>query len=324
MRPRWDDGPAELLLVRHGESAGNEANTAAEESGAEVLDLHDRDADVELSETGRDQARSLRRWVDGLEAADRPTAVVASPYRRALRAGAGKVALATVEGVLAGLAPLVPEAGLVPLPADDGGAIDPALSDAIVDEVAGVDVLLTGTGLVDADHATSLLDRMLPRTTTTVVLDALGSAYLSAHADGLHHLEGRAVLTVNPSELAHTAGTTADEVAHDPVGVATGVARRCRLVVVCGGTSKHVVTPDGDAWVIEGGGPGLATSGSGDVQAGILAGLLGRGADPAQAAVWAGYVHARCGERLAAEVGPLGFLPRELPAQVPVVLAELG
>ena len=242
----------------------------------------------------------------------------------ALRTGAGKVSLATVEGVLAGLAPLVPEAGLVPLPTDEDGAIQLDLTDAIVEEVAGVDVLLAGTGLVDADHATALLDRVLPRTTTTVVLDALGSAYLSAHPDGLEHLEGRAVLSVNPGELAHVAGTTADEVTHDPVGVAARVARRCRVVVVCGGTSKHVVSPDGEAWVVEGGGPGLAASGSGDVQAGILAGLLARGAEPAQAAVWAGYVHARCGERLAAQVGTLGFLARELPGQVPSVLAEVG
>jgi NAD(P)H-hydrate repair Nnr-like enzyme with NAD(P)H-hydrate dehydratase domain len=95
-------------------------------------------------------------------------------------------------------------------------------------------------------------------------------------------------------------------------------------VVLCGGTAKHLVTPDGQAWVVEGGGPGLAASGSGDVQAGILAGLLARGVEPAQAAAWAGYVHARCGERLAAAIGPLGYLARELPAQVPRVLAELA
>jgi broad specificity phosphatase PhoE len=83
MRPSWDDGPAELLLVRHGESVGNQADTAAQDAGAEVLDLDARDADVELSETGQQQARALRHWVDGLDDDSRPTVVVSSPYRRA-------------------------------------------------------------------------------------------------------------------------------------------------------------------------------------------------------------------------------------------------
>ncbi|KAA1427533.1 histidine phosphatase family protein [Nocardioides antri] len=83
MRPRWDNGPDELVLVRHGESVGNQADTAARDAGAEVLDLTARDADVELSETGREQALSLRRWADQLEPDARPTVAVSSPYRRA-------------------------------------------------------------------------------------------------------------------------------------------------------------------------------------------------------------------------------------------------
>ena len=79
----WDGGPAELVLIRHGESVGNIADTAAQDSGAEVLDLDARDADVELSDTGKEQARALRRWIGGLDAASRPTVVVASPYSRA-------------------------------------------------------------------------------------------------------------------------------------------------------------------------------------------------------------------------------------------------
>lgn len=242
----------------------------------------------------------------------------------ALRAGAGKVALATVGTVIAGLAPLVPEAAMVPLGTDADGSIDVEETPRIVDQAADVDVLLAGPGLVDPEHAVTLLERVLPRAGAGLVLDGLGSAYLTACPDGLRHLDGRAVLTANPVELARVAGTTTEEVTGDPVAVAASVARRSRVVVLCGGTVKHLVTPDGDAWAVEGGGPGLAASGSGDVQAGIVAGLLARGAGPAQAAAWAGYVHARCGERLAAGIGTLGYLARELPEQVPAVLAELA
>jgi broad specificity phosphatase PhoE len=76
-------GPATLTLVRHGESVGNLADAEAQQQKMDRLDLDVRDADVELSETGRHQADALRDWL--LKAAEdqRPTVVVSSPYRRA-------------------------------------------------------------------------------------------------------------------------------------------------------------------------------------------------------------------------------------------------
>lgn len=76
-------GPARLVLVRHGESVGNLADRAARESGAGRLELEDRDADVALSDLGREQAAALGRHLGELPESDRPTAVVSSPYLRA-------------------------------------------------------------------------------------------------------------------------------------------------------------------------------------------------------------------------------------------------
>lgn len=97
MRPRWDSGPAEIVLVRHGESVGNLADSAARDAGAEQLDLDARDADVELSDTGREQARALGRWLAGRAADALPTRVVTSPYRRAAETAA--LALEGLSGV---------------------------------------------------------------------------------------------------------------------------------------------------------------------------------------------------------------------------------
>jgi broad specificity phosphatase PhoE len=76
-------GPRELVLVRHGESMGNIADTEARDADADRLELSARDADVELSPNGEEQGRTLGRWVAGLEEATRPDLVVSSPYRRA-------------------------------------------------------------------------------------------------------------------------------------------------------------------------------------------------------------------------------------------------
>ncbi len=85
VRPRWQNGPASLTLVRHAHSVGNHADARATEAGAEELELDFRDADVDLSDTGREQAASLGRWLSGRDESDRPTVVISSPYLRACR-----------------------------------------------------------------------------------------------------------------------------------------------------------------------------------------------------------------------------------------------
>ena len=75
-------GVTQLLLVRHGESQGNLAATLAHQAGAHVIQVPARDADVELSETGREQALALGRLLAGFPAEGRAV-VWSSPYVRA-------------------------------------------------------------------------------------------------------------------------------------------------------------------------------------------------------------------------------------------------
>ncbi|SCF22285.1 Broad specificity phosphatase PhoE [Micromonospora viridifaciens] len=76
---------AALWIVRHGESTANAAATAVEASGAELVDGTERDADVPLSPTGREQARATGRWLAGLPVGRRPDLAVVSPYVRAVQ-----------------------------------------------------------------------------------------------------------------------------------------------------------------------------------------------------------------------------------------------
>jgi broad specificity phosphatase PhoE len=75
--------PAALDLVRHAESEGNLADQRAHDLGTETLELAERDADVELSRTGRDQAAALGAWLSLRDPDERPTVVFSSPYARA-------------------------------------------------------------------------------------------------------------------------------------------------------------------------------------------------------------------------------------------------
>jgi ADP-dependent NAD(P)H-hydrate dehydratase len=241
----------------------------------------------------------------------------------ALRAGAGKLTVVTCETTAAALAVAVPEAMVVAVPGTASGHPAEGAVDEVVSRTETADAVLVGCGYFDAEETLAFLRPLLPQIETPIVLDATASVYLGREPGGLRHLDARAVLTVNPGELALTDGCGDDEVSADPAGVCRRVSDRSRVVVLCGGQDKHVAAPDGRGWVFTGGGPGLGVSGSGDVQAGIVAGLLARGCDAAQAALWGSYLHGRAGERLAAEVGHVGSLAREQSPVVPVVMMEI-
>ena len=77
--------PAQLIIVRHGQSAGNVARDAAHDAEADRIALSVRDADVPLSDLGREQAKSLGRWFAGQAEEDRPEILLSSPYCRAFQ-----------------------------------------------------------------------------------------------------------------------------------------------------------------------------------------------------------------------------------------------
>lgn len=247
----------------------------------------------------------------------------------ALRAGAGKVQVGTVRSVATTVATVLPEGLVRGLPESETGELTADARDDVLELADGAGVMLAGTGLMRPDSAADLLASFVPSLDVPLVVDALGSAYLTGEPDGVRHLAGRCVLTLNQHEVVRTLGdddvAAAEEAGElDDVDAATRLAARTHAVVLCGGPRKVVATPDGDVYVVEEGDAGLGVSGSGDVQAGLVAGLVARGAEPAQAAVWGAFLHGAAGQRLAESVGRVGFLARELPAAVPALMEGLG
>jgi ADP-dependent NAD(P)H-hydrate dehydratase len=241
----------------------------------------------------------------------------------AMRAGAGKLQVATAASVARLAAAALPEALVRALPETDAGAIRADAADSVRDLVEAADAVLMGPGMTDTEQTREFVARLLPHRDGPVALDALGLAAVTADGTCLHHLGGRAVLTPNPMELAHTLHVDEDRVEENPADATLDLAGRAKAVVGLGGVTSWVASPDGRLWRDDSGAAGLGVSGSGDVRAGITGGLLARGADPAQAAVWAAYLHGRCGERLSSSVGRLGFLARELPPEIPRAYAEI-
>lgn len=222
----------------------------------------------------------------------------------ALRAGAGRLRIATDAAVVTSLAVAVPEA---------------LVSDDIFRACASADALLVGSGVLDADVAQRWLDAAISELDPEAVLvvDAGALPAAAERADRLRSLGGRVLLTPNVDELSAFDAQAPDDL--------PALADRLGAVIAVRGPETFVAVPgDGTCLVDRSGSVGLATSGSGDVAAGIAAGLAARGADPLTAAVWSAAVHGVAGERLAASVGPVSFLARELLDEIPSALARLA
>ena len=239
----------------------------------------------------------------------------------ALRAGAGRLAVVTAEPVAAALGVALPEALVAGVPVTDGGALRPDAVASLGELLSGAQAVLVGPGLAGPDATRELVGAVLDGVAggATVVLDALALTCGAVTPAALAGLGGQAVLTPNSGEAERLLGRRPG--ADTGYGqLARSAARDLSAVVALRGA---VAAPDGRAWYGQAGHAGLGTSGSGDVMAGLIAGLAARGAPAEQAAVWGVHLHGEAGERLAARVGRLGFLARELLDEIPGVLTQL-
>jgi NAD(P)H-hydrate epimerase len=111
-------------------------------------------------------------------------------------------------------------------------------------------------------------------------------------------------------------GITASEVEADRLSSAGDAAARFGCTVLLKGAPTVVAAPDGRLALVGSGGPELATAGSGDVLAGVIAALLAAGLDPFDASTCGAWIHGRAGERLVAEFGTAGVVASDLVPEI--------
>jgi ADP-dependent NAD(P)H-hydrate dehydratase len=242
----------------------------------------------------------------------------------ALRAGAGKLQLASPRASALALGLAVPEASVLAVPSTAAGEMSAAGASAALAEAARrTDAIIVGPGMMDPAGASKLgLGLIKSADSAAFVLDAAAVTGLDMLRAQTHPPRGRLVVTPHAGEMARLTGRTKDEVLSDPLGIAREVSRALQATVVMKGATTFIASPDGRAWRHDGGVIGLGTSGSGDILAGLIGGLLARGAGPETAAIWGVCAHAHAGVILSKTRGAVGFLARELLSEIPGVLDQ--
>ncbi|MTV38474.1 NAD(P)H-hydrate dehydratase [Duganella radicis] len=284
----------------------------------------------------------------------------------ALRAGAGKLAIATAASVAPHIGVAVPEARVIGLEeTPEGGLLTEQRAD-LLGVCRQASAVLIGPGMQDETACCHLVRALLSECGhAPLILDAAGMSIVSrdadcapaATADAGNHSEAPAstcagdlavasdgghaaahgqepavggfrftspvLLTPHAGELASLTGADKDDILAQPEAAARLAAQRWQATVALKGALTVIADVHTQQWRHEGGNTGLAISGSGDVLAGIITGLAARGAPLEQAAAWGVALHAMAGEQLALKHGPLGYLAREISAEVPALLRAI-
>jgi len=142
--------------------------------------------------------------------------------------------------------------------------------------------LLVGPGLGRAPEAGSLVREVLTRAAVPAVVDADALYLLKDESNFVRqHSDGRWIFTPHAGEFARMYGGDASS----PIRAARAFAREWNVVLLLKGMPSITAAPDGRVVVNDTGNPAVATAGTGDVLAGMTAGLLAQGLEPFDAAI---------------------------------------
>ena len=241
----------------------------------------------------------------------------------AARSGAGIVRLLVAQSIYPILAQKCTEVVVGPVPEIAPGVVGHASLSGILRGFAGADAGVIGPGLGRDASTRRLVEDLVPRVAAPLVLDADALNLLSEHRSILPRLSSQIVLTPHPAEFGRLSGLETSAVQQDRRGIASRFAKVWNKVVVLKGAGTVIAAPDGRVTLNPIATPALASGGTGDVLAGLIAGLMGQKLPPFEAAVTGVHLHSLAGLDLEASVGQAGVLASDLLPQLPRVMERL-
>ena len=232
----------------------------------------------------------------------------------ALRAGAGLVFLGVPESIYVIEAVKLNEAVVFPLP-DKQGILSAEAIPQILQRLPDMDAVVVGPGLGQSEDTFQITAAVLQNAGCPVILDADGINLVSGHKDLLRGRDKPTILTPHEGEFRRLWGP----VGNDRMASAAAAARALNSILLLKGHETCIT--DGYAeYRNPTGNPGMAVGGSGDVLAGIIAGLIGQGLSPLEAAACGAWLHGRAGDVCAQELGQYGMLPSDMLQVLPRLL----
>ncbi|WP_224998133.1 NAD(P)H-hydrate dehydratase [Cesiribacter sp. SM1] len=234
--------------------------------------------------------------------------------RACLRSGAGLLTVHVPASGYTIIQTSVPEAMALVDSSEEEFSAPPVLD--------GFNVIGVGPGLGTAEHTRQAFKKMLQQVDVPMVLDADALNLLARYPDLMEHLPKKAILTPHPKEFERLAGSWQHD--YERLEKQKEFSRKHGVVLVLKGPHTSIAAPDGRVYFNSTGNPGLATGGTGDVLTGILAGMLGQGYEPFDAAVLGVFLHGLAADLAARDMGEEAIIASDLITFLPKAYQKIN
>lgn len=241
----------------------------------------------------------------------------------AMRSGAGLVTVGSVISLQPVLAMKLTEAMTCGWPETDQASLSSAAIYAMLELDNNSDVTLIGPGLGRHEETQVVIRQLIQTAQRPLVIDADALRALAADIAIIKQTEALAVVTPHLGEMAALTGLELDYIKHNRLAVARKASVEWGCVVVLKGAGTIVAYPDGEVYINTTGNAGLATGGTGDVLAGVIAGFIAQGMSSQAAAVASVYVHGLAADLVAADCGMIGLTAGDVNKTIPVAINSL-
>lgn len=243
--------------------------------------------------------------------------------KAAIKSGVGIANMIIPESIYNIIGTSLPEAVCTLLPESNYDTINDKLTENIIETLDKCNVGLIGCGLGQSRQTKYTVNEIIKNCSIPLVLDADGINILSNSIDLIRKYTNDVIITPHPKEASRLLNCTVEEVQRDRFGSAKRLAKECNAVAVLKGANTIIALPNGCNYVVTDGNPGMATAGTGDMLAGIIAAFISQGLSPADAAVCGVKVHALAGDIALERSHILSLTPTDMINILPSVFRQL-
>lgn len=234
------------------------------------------------------------------------------------RTGTGIVTLASIQSVI-NIVARHPEPTFIPLPEQDG-SISVKAHHTIENIAPNYDSLLIGVGMGTSDPAQEFLLSLLQAKLPPLILDADALNILSKQPSWWRLLPPDTIITPHPGEMGRLTGLSIPEIQANRLEITRQMSAEWGITVLLKGAHSIIASPDGQTAILPFKSSGLATAGTGDLLAGMIAGFKAQGLSSHHASVLGGYIHGLAGYIAEENIGERGVIASDILQTIPNAL----
>ena len=234
-----------------------------------------------------------------------------------LRSGAGITQLIFPKSAYPAIAPKVTEPILLPVASSAEGTISAMAEFEIHNAIKSADAVLIGCGLGNNEETNSIVYHVIRNAECPIVIDADGINAVAKNIDILKEAKAPLILTPHPGEMSRLTGKNVGTSVPERIMTALKFSEEYNVVVVLKGANTIVASNNLPVFINTTGNNGMATGGSGDTLAGIIAALLAQSAKVFDAAAAGVFIHGLAADRVAEKHSKRGMTPTDIINELP-------